>query len=297
MKWRPRPPFGILRLARFWLAMSLSGLLLLAGSVAPVTQSEATIKVLSTHALPDALETLAQVPMGKKLIAHALSYWGFRERKELLEVLRWGSASRTDAVLVRHYNPTTGKEQRERQVKVYLRDSQSFEDLVLDLAHEFIHATTQPTWDPYDPTLTAGKYIWSAIEGDGGEVEAVIAECQVGLELGARWKKASERCHDYLSAKRGTLERDQVRKDFYRVGEWKGDLSARLGEEERLFPLLSGAKPVLYSSTGHAPYPVALYQEFEEITQIACENSRRRAGADPSRRPAAVSEFLTRRCK
>ena len=238
--------------------------------------------------------------------------------ESLRERFRWGDASRTDAVLTRHYDSETGQETRERKVTIYLRRGQPMEEMMLDLAHELVHATSRPAWDPYDPKLTAAEYIRVAIEGAGGEVEAVQAECRVSLELfttrvagGARLdaektKSLDSRCTRYG----GSLAMDVIRKDFYRVGRWNTELQSRLGEGARkLLPLLSSEKPSLYSSTGGAPYPVALLEEYRQMTTVACENSRRRAatlaedGDSSLRSPASVSEieqsnrlFLTRRC-
>ena len=205
---------------------------------------------------------------------HGLSdIGGLREREDLRFKFKWGAASKTDAVLTRHFNPRTGAESRERQVTIFLREGQAFDDLVLDIAHELVHATSRPGWDPYDPRLTPGKYIWAAIEGEGGEVQAVAMECRVGFEVHSRFGAASsavERCKSYLSSKQAGLDEELIRRDFYRVGHWDYELDRKLGPERSLFPLLSRETPKLYSSTGNAPYPVALFREFEEITQIAC---------------------------
>lgn len=251
-----------------------------------------------------ALDILSHVPTGKRLLARAQEFWRFGKPMDLVARLKWGKASKTDAVLTRHFNPRTGVESRDREVTIYLRESQGLEDLVLDIAHELVHATTRPSWDPYDPKLTAGKYIWAAIEGEGGEVPAVAMECRVGFEVHDRYGAALhavERCRNYLKEASG-LEPDPalIRRDFYRVGHWDDELSKQLGAERALFPMLSAELPRLYSSTGNAPYPVALFREFEEITQIACENSRRRAEVEPDRAPAALQKnaanFVAHRC-
>jgi hypothetical protein len=218
-----------------------------------------------------ALEILEHVPTGRELLGRAQKFWDLPRRADVREALAWGRASKTDAVLTRHFDPKTGAETRERQVTIYLKQNQPLEDLVLDLAHELVHATSRPTWDPYDPHLTAGRYVWAAIEGEGGEV--------------------------------GPLSADLVRREFYRVGRWHPDLARSLGAELKLFPHLSPETPKLYSSTGNAPYPASLVREFHDITQIACANSRRRvtqamAGRSPasSEKQDSVSSFLAKRC-
>lgn len=217
---------------------------------------------------------------------------------------RWGRASKTDAVLVRHYDSQTGKETRERRVTIFLRASQTEEEVLLDLAHELVHATSQPPWDPYDPELTAARYIHAAIDGEGGEVAAVQAECRVHFELARHDPSLSSdgglRCRSYM----GKNSAEKIRRDFYRVGQWQAELRARLGKEAALMPELSSEPPALYSSTGGAPYPIALWEEFRSLTEAACENSRRRASSELEQKPPATltdSEretlhFLLRRC-
>jgi hypothetical protein len=259
-----------------------------------------------------ALEILSHLSSGRDLLHRAQDFWKLPRTDDLKNVFKWGRASKTDAVLTRHFNSATGQETRERQVTIYLRESQPLDDLVLDIAHELVHATTRPAWDPYDPSLTAGKYIFAAIEGEGGEVEAVAAECRVGFELMDRYGAvgtSTERCEGYLAVSktepkaeaRPNIDRELIRRDFYRVGKWNEEISKHLGGERSLFPMLSREAPALFSSTGNAPYPVALYREFEEITNIACQNSRKRVDAGPSRAPAALQKstatFLARRCE
>ena len=271
-----------------------------------------------TSRLKDALEVLSKVSSGKKILQEAQVVFGLHSRDELLDYLELGDVSRTDAVLTRHFNPATQQEERERKVKVILKRNQPLADLVFDLAHELTHAVQKPSWDPYDPELTAGKYIYAAIEGRGGEVDAVTTECQVGFELALQYGTSMERCRRYRRGEQ--VDREKVKADFYRVGEWSKTLERDLGEEAKQLALKSES-PMLYSSTGNAPYPVALYREFTAISSAACKNSYRRLelsrstqqeSAESGRAPAGVlagskkqndgvspelAEFLNRRCK
>ena len=256
-----------------------------------------------------AIDVLASSPTGKALLEKAASFWKYKEGHGLVSHLKWGEASRTDAVLIRKLDPVTGQESREREVTIYLKKTPSLNDLVLDIAHELVHATSRPGWDPYDPLLTPGKYIWTSIEGEGGEVEAVFAECKVSSELPALQPLYVKRCGQYLEPGQKEIVRTRIRADFYRVGKWNPELQRNLGAETVMFPLLSKDSPHLYSSTGRAPYPAALYQEYKELTQLACENTARRAQAfgvrGPSRglasepRPTerATTDFLNQRCR
>jgi hypothetical protein len=243
------------------------------------------------------LSLLEKSSTGRFMIEKAMRVWNLKSRSEFQTRLKWGIASRTDAVLIRHYDAETGKESRERKVTIYLRQDQPLADLMLDLAHELVHATANPSWDPYDPALTAGAYIRATIEGEGGEVEAVRVECQVSNEIFGENSQSpsASRCLRYSSI--SSLDKapiqEKIRRDFYRVGHWIGDLRRELGTEEKLFPLLSASRPALYSSTGGTPYPVALYEEYRQMTAVACENSRRRAPASTQ----TAQLFLSHRCK
>jgi hypothetical protein len=246
-----------------------------------------------------AIEILLRVPTGRALIATAQKAWKIATPHDLTRYLKPGTTSRTDAVLTRHYNSETGLETREREVTVYVRQEQSLDNIVLDMAHEMVHATSRPAWDPYDPDLTAVHYIKNAIEGLGGEVQAVQTECQVALELSTQYGMSMRRCKGYLD-KDNEINAEKIRADFYRVGKWQPDLAESLGSDIKLLPI-SEDSPKLYSSTGNAPYPAALLQEFQTLTQIACENTRKRVESLKGRSLASTgdltSEFIQRRCQ
>ena len=248
----------------------------------------------SGNELVDAFRILQSVPAGKQILERAEKNWGATGFDELVEHFELGEVSRTDAVLTRHFNAKTGVERRERQVKVILKRDQPLLDLALDMAHELTHAVSPPSWDPYDPELTPGKYLAAALEAPGGEVEAVYMECRVGLELSIQRKILIPRCKRYLSRDRMALDREKIKKDFYRVGSWKKEVQKQLGHEQARFPLLSEDAPKLFSSTGGAPYPVSLIREFHQLNQVACENARKRANA---RSLASVNDSMVRRCQ
>ncbi|MEN9724067.1 MAG: hypothetical protein RJB38_2053 [Pseudomonadota bacterium] len=261
----------------------------------------------SSDRLRAVFQILGRSPSGRELLEAAQDHWKLSSEKELSRFIKWDRSSRTDAVLIRHFNPSSGVEERERQVTVSLKSTQRLEEIVLDLAHELIHATAQPAWDPYDPQLSAAQYVHAAIEGKGGEVEAVVRECQVALELAPILKSESlGRCEPYIEDE--AVVASLVRQDFYRVGSWHSKLLKEFGKDHERFPLLSAKAPRLYSSTGHSPYPAALLQEFQELTASACENSKNRLKTlSASRRsPSAegsgqslekVQDFIERRCR
>jgi len=256
------------------------------------------------YTLAQVVQALSQTTAGKNWLKRAQKKWGLKSPSELTQFLRWGRVSKTDAVLTRHFDTEKGTEEKHRQVLIHLRHDQPFAEMILDLAHELVHAVQPPTWDPYDPHLTAVDYIQASIEGAGGETEAVFVECQVAYEIST--DLAQGRCARYFH--QGALSRDFIRKDFYRVGAWKKRLKEKLGKRIDLLGHLTEDEPQLYSSTGRAPYPIALYEEFREMTQAACENTRRRyqdlrAPASSARgwiesrvRRKETLQFLSRRC-
>jgi len=252
------------------------------------------------------IEGLYHTEFGKKIIYDAQAYWKLKTKSEIAKHLRWDRVSRTDSVVTRHFDSKTGKEEVERKVTVILNKKQPDYEIILDLAHELTHAIYQPGWDPYDPDLTAGKYIYHAIEGNGGEVLALKNECHVYSELfiSGYIKSEIKRCKRYFMENKSKLNEKKVLLDFYHVGEWKEDLLLLLGKEEENFPLLTDQEPLLYSSTGLSPYPVALYYEFEQMNQSACSNALKRlANLKDEKRTAKLSEkkestlyFIEKRC-
>jgi hypothetical protein len=256
------------------------------------------------------LTLLSQTPQGRNLLESAKRFWGVSDLEGVAAHLRMGDVSRTDAVLTRHYDSVTGEEHRNRIVNIYLKQNQPVEELVLDLAHEMIHATTRPDWDPYDPELTAVSYIHSTIEGPGGEVKAVMSECEVEYELSLQRRVTVRRCKSYYPKNPNlapTFSEAQIATDFYRSGTWTQKLINELGDGAVALPLLSARAPVLFSSTGNAPYPWALFQEYRELSRLACENTLKRVERDPAsvdgtfsrikeRSDTKTRDFLTKRC-
>jgi hypothetical protein len=281
---------------------SLLFLVLLGMGLMTVLARKSVSSEQQSSRISQALVDLSRIPTGEALIQKALHVWNLETAADLLVKFKSGDASRTDTVLTRHYNPKTGLEERDREVIIYLRENQSRLELALDMAHEMVHATARPAFDPYDPSLTPGKYIWSALEGEGGEVDAVLLECKAGLELAKQFNEPLKRCRNYLSQSSGIeskeLDRERVRKDFYQVGKWHKTLSQQLKRELAFFPLLSTETPKLYSSTGHAPYPAALMNEFMEINETACKNSQKRlksltlSDASASKETPEESQFI-----
>jgi hypothetical protein len=274
---------------------------------------------INDYQLNDLVEILSESRTARDLLDQAVRHWGLKGYHELSKQVKLSEISKTDAVVIRSIDPKTGEERRERSVVIYLNETQPVVESALDLVHEITHATATMTWDPYDPKLDAAHYIWIGIEGEGGEVDAVMKECEVFRELkerkGASANTLSEsrqkRCSRYapISSSGEVLNespslRAKVVQDFYRVGEFHKMILSRLGEKVRFFPYLNSQSPNLYSSTGRAPYPVALYDEFLAMNEVACQNSKKRlqtiaraVGAATAKKVQATREFLFKRCK
>ncbi|MBU6375341.1 MAG: hypothetical protein KGQ59_05055, partial [Bdellovibrionales bacterium] len=123
------------------------GLVLLQTLVSrPVSHAE-TLPPESLERLQGAVLILLRSSMGRTLVDSAKALWNVDSEKGLMTYLKWGRVSRTDAVLIRHFDPQSGTEKREREISISLRSSQRLQDVVLDLAHELSHAVSKPVWD------------------------------------------------------------------------------------------------------------------------------------------------------
>lgn len=262
-------------------------------------QGEAHARVPTLESIEQLVAVLRESPTGKRLLDQARKLGAGAPH----EWIRLGVVSKTDAILTRTLDPMTGKETLERQLMIQVRSTQDVFEASLNLAHELVHATESQPIDPYDLKLSLGQYLRAAIEGRGGEVDAFKTECLVGIELEQRFGWVSDRCSRYRESGTRALNLKRMRLDFYRVGQALKPLLERLGSEVRLFPELSLEEPLLYSSTGQAPYPVALAQEFETLNRTACRNSKHRleslnrtlASASNAVRTRTL-EFLSQRC-
>lgn len=247
--------------------------------------------------LSKVLQILESAPTGKVLLQYARS-------KEIINRIYSGAVSKTDAVITRRFDIKSQQEFRERKVEIHLNLNQPEVEATLDLAHELTHALAPMSVDPYDAKLKVEDYIRNGIEGVGGEADALATECTVSGELKSQGVIMNDaRCARYQKALSSsqTEARNIILKDFYRVGYWLPPLRGVIATIK--FPHLSGREPILYSSTGRKPYPMALYEEFRQISKLACENTQRRVALLPSRSPASENEsaqalhgFLLARC-
>jgi hypothetical protein len=279
-------------------AIALGALIFLLISLTAMSLSSG---VDSKNRLYKVLNFLESQPTGNKLISQAKRHWMIGGPAEWSSYIKWGAVSRTDTILMRKYNVDTQEEKRERKVEIILREDQSDRDAALDLAHELVHALSRPAFDPYDPNLTLGRYVTAAIEGEGGEVEAMVSECQVTLEINHSQSSGHfHRCKRYLDFKKNSVDQPKILQEFYHSGEWFEEVKGILGTEIQRFPYLSNAEPQFYSSIQGVPYPSALIQEYRQLTQSACENSVQRqknTSKDLHHKILEESEKFENRCK
>lgn len=306
------------------------------GADAPLSRAHSSSSEFTEDAMQALLVRIRGSQTVQRLLQDFQKKQGLDSPVQIQKFLRWGENSRTDAVLTRQFDAKSKTETRKREILIYLKRKSAESNLILDFVHELTHAVSQPEWDPYDPLLTPERYIRTTLEGRGGEVDAVLTECQAGRELGLvrvaqdlnralakdsgpleadefRGEVAArgaspekDRCLRYLGSD-GKFSRERIADDFYAVGNQKVKIERRLG---KALPRLSSSTPIFYSSTGNAPYPVALLEEYQEINQVTCRNSKRRiralAAAEPTGRGLAsipqdflrsIERFISRRCR
>ncbi|MEK7689789.1 MAG: hypothetical protein AAB425_02085 [Bdellovibrionota bacterium] len=269
-----------------------------------------------------ALSRIESTPEGRRLVEAVFRTWHLDTLDALEEKIVLAEFSRTDALITRHFDPATGMETREKELQILIRADRTPDELALDLAHELEHASIAPAWDPYDPALTAGKYMHATIAGPGGEVDALVTECLIARRLlgpsaVANLPERAQVCRNFAGEIETALNhsvsralaahallkppsdfRAKVLRAFFKVGPWYRSVQTELGAEKEAFPFLSDEEPDLFSSTGNAPYPAALLREYVSLNRSACENTLRRMeklGPSADTDPRSIL-LLRRRC-
>jgi hypothetical protein len=179
-----------------------------------------------------------------------------------------------------------------QETYVHLRETGTTEEMIMDLAHELTHAVYEVSWDPMSPELGVQGYIEKVLEGAGGEVQAMVEQCQVALELYANktFSEIPRSCRSYVDVVSGDIHRQKIADDFYRVGIWKEKLQRAVGDHTFMENKLSNRAPVWNSSVGGRPYPVVLYEEYLDLNERVCLSLQK------SRQPASLHPQLAKRC-
>jgi hypothetical protein len=211
-----------------------------------------------------------------------------KQAEQMRIPLELGDVSRTDVTASRMAG---GKAEPFRfNVRVVISREKEPVFQAMDLAHELIHAFG-PKVNPFDPQLDPLTYVRRGIEGPGGEVEAIRSECAVGRELldagtqklqvkGDSLQLVKARC---VAAWKSKDEPLKWVKNFYNLGHFHDDFvstvsTLNLTTEERIRwrGQVGTRSPMFSSAVTHKPYPLALLEEYIQITRQVCEKAKDR---------------------
>lgn len=227
-------------------------------------------------ALIQAIKILENTERGKGLLEQAQHH---------RVPIRAGAVSKTEITVTRVVEPQSfgkkpGNTAEKLHFAVQVMISQEKEPVfqALDLAHELVHAIHEKK-NPFDPNMTATEYVEHGIEGAGGEAHAIAEECKVGHEVARTLNNSTSKLIAARCRTVWKLEKDETtwKKSFYQLGrhyrafvqEW---LATRPQEEsvEAWKEKLAARTPLFSSASAHKPYPVALLEEYIEITRTIC---------------------------
>ena len=238
-------------------------------------------------------DLLGRSPTGEKLIKEA-QYKAARMGLTLNDVIKVGETSLTDTTLVRKFSPHSPEHViYESRSIVYINQSLSWDNALLDLAHELTHFVYREGFNPYAENFNAKDFIKSTIEGQGGEVQAFLTECRVLKELFS--KSVSSRTHCLkIEDENGQLSYTKAVELFYHVGPYFDSFQKQLSHRNIIssFSNLKEEKINFVSSAYGVPYPVAALMEFDLVLNKVCENDKKRLAymqQGPQRGPASVT--------
>lgn len=244
--------------------------------------------------LNKAFDLLEKTAIGKVILKEA--------REKNLSIIE-GKISKTEIVATRMIQ---GKEEKlEFSVQVIISREKSPVFQAIDLAHELVHAL-HPKSNPFDPKLNAVDYIREGIEAEGGEAHAIMQECNVGRELVALveqepaqlikarcqyvWKNENDQNHWKLS--------------FYHLGKHFSLFRTKLDsvnadkvKSNEITKIVQSKDPLFTSAAANKPYPLALLDEYVEITQKICNKSIQRKIASAGTANAITDTPMDERCQ
>lgn len=247
-------------------------------------------------------DLLERSPTGEKIMRDA-SKKAARLGLTLNDIVKVGEGSLTDTTLVRKFNPRSPDVViYETKSVVYLNRHLAWDDALLDLAHELTHYTHRNSFNPYEDTFNARDFIRSTIEGEGGEVEAFLTECQVAREIFSKSSLLRSNCRKIENGE-GKLSFDRAVQLFYHVGDYYDSFHQKLSEKKlhTSFSGLSAEKINFISSAYGVPYPIAALMEYELVMNKVCDNDKKRLAYMQQERekfggraPASVTESTDR---
>lgn len=218
----------------------------------------------------------------------------------LMDVIGIGEGSLTDTTLIRRFSASDPTQvMYETRSKVYVNRRLKMLDAVLDFSHELVHFTHREPFNPYVSHFQLKDFIKSTVEGNGGEVDAFLAECQVLKELkpGAGFRQSN--CQRILNQETGRVSKELGIIEFYKVGKHYDDLKKdldkfKIGESD--LPKASAREALFISSAYGLPYPVAAVKEYTNIMDRVCKNDQNRINLlqeKVTRSPASDSFYLS----
>lgn len=230
------------------------------------------------HNINKLLELLARSQTGSDLIEKA-RLKAQNSGKRLIDVIKAGEGSLTDTTLVRKFSPESpDKVDYETRSLVYINRTHTWDDALLDLAHELTHFVYRDGFNPYAENFNVKDFIKSTIEGKGGEAQAFIMECKVFGELfksdsGQGRTKCNSIRDDY-----GQISMVKAVELFYHIGPYYETFHKQLSSRKVAteFGHLKPSKINFVSSAYGLPYPVAALMEFDLVMSKVCENDRKR---------------------
>lgn len=244
-----------------------------------IRPDSAWVKLAETEqgSVEQLIQILQRSSTGKKILDKA-AIKAQHNGQTLLDVISAGDGSLTDTTLIRRFSPDTPDEvDYETRSHVTVNRRLRVIDAVLDLAHELTHYTFRMPFNPYDHQFNLKSFVKSTVEGEGGEVEAFVIECQVLFELYPNENR--QNCQKIVDPKSQKLSKTLGVEHFYRVGGHLRSFAQEMGDYALRpddFPHLSQDDALFISSAWGLPYPVAAFKEYVTIMGRACENDQKR---------------------
>lgn len=250
------------------------------------------------------LRMLVRSRAGKELVILA-NKKAKEQGDKLVDILKAGSGSLTDTTLIRKFSVNNPDDiEFENRSIVYINRDLNQYDAVLDLAHELTHFVYRSSFNPYKMNFTLSEFIKSTVEGNGGEAQAFITECQVQKELFPGQSQKRQNCHKIKNIGQEGFSMEKAISHFYEVGRFYKKFESTLHKHgiRDNFPKISNTSPSFVSSAYGVPYPVAAFEEYLTVLNKVCENDKKRIGyikQSRSRTPASINEMeseIEKRC-
>ena len=231
-------------------------------STEQTNQNESQENVINV--IEDALKLLSSTPTGARIIAEARA--ALSSHKSLTDVIKFPSPESAIGASI-EFNPEN-PEQSLVEYTIYIKQYENSFEVILALAHELTHFTyaNLPYLFSSTSPMNASEYIVRQIEGQGGEVDAKLAECQILRELPLMF--TTDFCQSSTD-EMGNLDRERAVKLFYKIGPYYDIFVEDL---QRKYPTLdiSAALPHLSSETTFLPPLISSYEQYWQQKHRAC---------------------------